>query len=622
MASTRVLIDARNQLDGSVPMVPPVDVEVPLYLQRALGEPASAKAERLQTSDLIDTATFQRISRAALAARDRFLDWAADGGGSEAPRQDDERTPHDTLQLFRGDDQYHLWREILYGQTLADALMERGVREILWQPGFDVQGAPLAPVLAQALQGALPPSVTWTPLPNGQEAGPGTTAPGGIGRRLDNAYRKVRNRLERLTSRGPRGGRCLAVFSTQQWKRFSAALEGLRQVYGDDLAFWYLGRLTPDLRAALKRAGIRGDHLPMPPTVDADLARAFQDRQQRWMQQGRHELADELGCPAVASQPLESLFSQSFGFTLPRAAQWLRELQRALAACRPELVVGSAAFTFTCAMPMWAARRAGVPSMALTHTYISGDSSPLASDYLACRNAFERRGFQESFPRDDGVVACHDACDVLSYQVDSSEVRSSGDRRRVALLTAAPQLQHSAMGLHELGPCADALRRLCLPPEDLDDLDWVFKFHPRFDITRALEGYRRSENVEIYPATASVHDLLADCWLAVLVNHVGGVAVDARLAGRPLLFLDSAHYCYPNVDPAMLEVETVESCEALWQRVRTLRDDPTAYDDARAQTQRFVEQRLRLADDSLSQCLERGLAAPGGSEANASAFRR
>lgn len=610
---TTCLLDARRSVDRSAPRHPGVDVEVPLFIEQALTEQYPAARDpgyqRSLTSDLIPDATFRRLADQALQCRDRFLQWAAgpDEGQQDDPQQDDPRQD-DAMAMFRGDDLLILWREILYGQALADAVRRQGCHRVLWQPSSDAHGTARAEVLGQSLQGALGDDVQWRRLPS-PSSGLGTGARHHIGRRLDNLYRKARNRLERHWRQPPKPGRCLAIFSTSQWQRFFSALDDLQEWYGSDLSFWYLGRLDNTVVEALGRRHIALSHVPMPPLVDADIEALFSRRHQHWQAHGRHRLAEEMACPAIASAPLEGLFESYFRFTFPRACQWLRHLESNLRRSPVELVVGSAAFTHTSSMPLLAAQRLGIPSLALSHTYISGDHSPVVASYLACRNDFERQGFARAFPQDARVVHCHNASDTLSYAIDDIAPSIDGPRgrRRIALLTASPQFQLFAMPLHQLGPWGRALDDLCQPPADLADIEWVFKFHPRFDLTSHLDTVATAPNVAVYPSKASVHELLAECWLAVLVNHFGGVGVDARLLGVPVVFLDSAGYYYPRTDPGSLEVERLESPQALWQFVRRLAREPEAYEALRRHNKSFTDASLRSPDRSLFQCLQQGL---------------
>lgn len=571
---------------------PPVDWVVPLFVERAIGEPTTGR--RLLTSDLLPTADFLDLAHRAPSCRHRFLQWVEEGSAGALGH-------HHPLAMFLGDDLLHAWREILYGQACAEALAEHGdIQRLLWRPGTSGGGAATAELFFQSLVGGLAGR-----LPCRRLAGSITSPRQGWQRRLDNAYRKVRNRLEQSWGRPPRSGRCLAVFSTNQWQRFTSALDDLRDAFGEELSLWHLGRLDPSLVEAMRKRRIPVSQLPLPPRVDVDIATFFEGRYRQWNEHGRYQLAEDMACPNVASPELESFFAGYFTFTFPRACQWLRDIESAFAACRPEVVIGSAAYTFTSALPLIAAEGQNIPSVALSHTYISGDHSPVPSRFLACRNAFERQGFAESFADDGAVFHCRNASDDLSYQVTASTppIGLAGGMRRIALLTASPQFQSHAMPIHEIGPWIETIEALCEPPEDLEDVQWIFKFHPRYDLTQHVERRGRADNVLICPATASLHEVLSDCWLAVLVNHIGGVGIDARLADVPIAFLDAAHFCNPFVDPDSLQAIRLQSHHELWQLVRDLTDEPSRYAELQRANQEFVAQRLTSANASLSQCL-------------------
>jgi len=38
-------------------------------------------------------------------------------------------------------------------------------------------------------------------------------------------------------------------------------------------------------------------------------------------------------------------------------------------------------------------------------------------------------------------------------------------------------------------------------------------------------------------------------WIVVVCNHYGSVVAEAAMSGKPILFLDSAHFFYPYIHP-------------------------------------------------------------------------
>lgn len=591
---TTCLLDARRG-KGDVALLAgeAADTVFPLFVEQAVLRGDLPRRRFLD--DLIPTDSLHSLAERALACRDRFLELAAAGAGLEP----------DPLPLFQGDELLHLFREVLYGQRVAEALIEHGFDRIGLLLGEAADGSPTAATFSRAVEAALDTAGEGGRL---QRSGGEIGASGGLRvlGRLDNLRRKLRNRVERLVVRPPRAGRCVAAFSSSQWKRFGGALADLRRHFGGDVACWYLGRLDASVRRGMAELGLPLSQVMLPLGVEPEVDTVFERRHRAWLDQGRHRLAEEMACPALAAPALEEVFALLFGFTFRRAGQWMRDLGRHLERHRPELVVGSAAFTYESALPLRVAEELDIPSLALSHSYVSGDHGLMPARHLACRNAFERQGYRHAVSDDRRVLYCHNASDTLSYDVLERPVPSGPERKRVALLTASALLGREVMPLHELGPWVRTLRDLLAPPVELAEIEWVFKFHPRFDVGRQLAASDLPANVRFYPATASVHDLLAESWLAVLVNHVGGVGIDARLAGLPLILLDSANYRYPRVRPESLEPVTVTGAEALWRLVGDLHRDGARYQALQDHNRAFVEHWLTPSDKSLAQRLAEG----------------
>ena len=606
------LLDARRSREREPERVGDPRIVVPLFVERGFERmtlPAGCEVDPLFLDRLIPTETFHALADRALRCRDRFLELARGDEALDGP---------DTLMIFRGDELHYFFREILYAQAAAQALLGAGFERIDFRPGTGGGGPSPGEVFYRALAAAFEAAGEGGRL----RRLPGSSvvvAGRGLGLRLGNAWRKLRNRLEPFYARPPVAGRCVAIFSSSQWRRFRGALADLRSHYGEGFVFWYLGRIDAAVRRHAAKSGVALSQIPLPPALDTDVVRYFERRHRVWLGVARHRLAEEMACPALAAPGLEGDFELLFRSTLPHAVQWTRVVARHLAATAPELVVGSAAFTQSSAMPLLAAEHLGIPSLALSHTYISGDHGPVPSRWLACRNGFERRGYRRVVAEEQRIVYCRNASDALSYEVSAAggpaagtPAAGGGGRKRVALLTASPQVATGVMPLHELGPWVRTLLALARPPDELAEVEWVFKFHPRFDMSPHLEGLDLPANVRVVPATASVHELLAESWLAVLVEHVGGVGIDARLAGVPLVFLDSAHYRFPQVEPRNFEAEGVANPEALWRLVGELLDEPDQYRQLVEKNRVFVERWLGPADSTLADRLRAGLAEGSG----------
>jgi len=548
-------------------------------------------AKVLATTEVIGPEAFRDVARRALETRDRFLAEACAGETLDGV---------DPATLFLADGLLHDFRDLLFAHRLAAALGERGVRRVVWLPAPEDEGGLRGDLFLRAFRASLPAGATVEQAPGAPLPGPRLDA----FRRLGYPLRRLRNRVVAAVAR-PRRCRAVLAFSGRQWQRFGDAIADLRDRYGGDLHFWYLGRVDRELRRWAGERRLPLAQLNFPTAVDPDVRRFFDRHHRRWQTSGRERLAAAVDCPAIAGEELGPCFDTLFGYTFPRAAQWLRRVRRALAAAGPELVVGSAAFTYLNAIPLRAAGALGIPSLALSHSYVSGDCSPVPSRFFACRNRFEREGFRRAFSDDAGVLYCRNACDRLSYPVSEDAAPPGDGERVVAVLTASPHFGGRAMPMLDVGRYARTLRALLRPPAEVAGLDFRLKFHPRFDLSHLLAPEEMAGNVGIFPTLGSIRELLARSWVTVLFDHFGGAAVDAAEAGAPVIFLDSAGYFYPRVEPADLTAAVrVEGVEELWTLLAELAGDPERHRELRERCRRFREKRLAPAAALLSDRLD------------------
>ncbi len=592
---SRCVVIADRSPEPSQEEIRSADLVIPLFLDSlpsldSLGERVSFPTE------LIPASRARALADRALRDRDLFLERACAG-----ETLDDLDVP----AIFATDELLVVFREILFGQELGRILSERGIEKVSWVAATSTAGGTVAEDCRRALAASLGPEIELVET-RGASA---RRREQPLLEKLSYPLRRLRNRLQSISGSDLGDGRWVAVFPGGHWQRFRSTLQDLAAYGSSPFQLWYLGRAGADLRKWSREVGIRLVNLPYPGSVDSDIEAFFDRHRNRWRGEGLEALAREIDCPVLQRPEVAARLDLYFDLTFRRTAQWARALRAAVQRAEPELVVGSAAFTYTTAMPFHVTKAAGVPSLALSHTQVSGDHSPVVSTYLACRNPFEREGFRRSFPDDSRALICENASDVLTYEVTTdAEVPAGRGERIVALLTAAPHFHLFAMPLHECGECFRTLRALSAPPDDLREFDLVWKSHPRFDLSTLLHDVDLAPNVRIYPASASVSKLIAESWICILVNHFGGVAVDVATAGKPLLFLDSAGYYYPRVEPSTLEaMERVGGVDELWAEVRALARDESRYRSLARKSRSFRDRRLAARHGSLPEALEEAL---------------
>jgi hypothetical protein len=486
-------------------------------------------------------------------------------------------------------------RELLFGQALGRALSAARPDAVSWVgAGAYEPHLPLHGLLAALRRESALPIACWS------------TAARRRHDLLPRLSARARRALRRLRRRPPVAGGCrvAAIFATSEWQRFTNALEALRRTEGAGFEVWYLGPIPKALRAWAASVGVTVRSVAYPDAVEPDVQRFAEVRWRAWRDRDRAELAERFACPALAGDEVGAHFRRLFTLTLPRTVQWGRTVGQMLGRRRPSLLLGSAAFTYLSAFPFHVAAARRVPSLALAHAAAPGDHLPTAATFLGCRNGFEREGFRRAFPDDERVVLARDAGNRLSYEPSPAAPATAGPGRLVAVLTSSPSTEGLVLPMVEIEAFVATLRALAAPPGELSGLRVALKFHPRFDLSPLLGDLFDGSRIELYPAHASVTDLLAEAWAIVVCNHYGSVVAEAAATGKPLVFLDSARFHYPGVETlAVAAGERVESVGELWRLLAELASSPQLYRELAARCRAFRDRLLSPVHTTLAEAI-------------------
>ena len=506
----------------------------------------------------------------------------------------------DWLQGFIEDQKLLYFREVLMAQELAPHLGAEFEEIILLGMPNISPGAPLHGFIEVLKLHLRERVATWSHL---------------LVKRDDRMLRKAQKKLGAgfrrlnnfLASSAEPAGVCkgIGVFSTSQWERFTEPLLELRDLYGDQFQIWYLGPIPGKLHTWANEAALRVTTIPYPQRVDRDVREFFNDHWNRWISHRRHELARKTGCPSFANEAFLPFLEQLFNYTLPRTVQWARSLRHFLRRASPGWILGSAAYTYMSKFPYYVAKKMDIPSIALSHTSVSGDYGVVPATYLVCKNLFERKGYQGSFVDDGSILYCRNSSNRLSYVANDSMSIPESHRPIVAVLTAPATGNGSVMPWTDDAQCVTTLKTLGNPSQDLSDLDFIFKSHPRFDISSFLQRVAVAPNVRVLPAQASVTELLEKAWVIVVCNHYGSVVAEAAMNGKPILFLDSAHFFYPYIDPMGFAAgEVVKDMDTFWRLLRNIKVSPEVYSKLAERCQSFRSRYLQPSTLTLAEQLK------------------
>lgn len=541
---------------------------------------------------LEDLVPYSEIRRLALQADQINGAFASEGCGGALFHGYDWPRVCRTLQDY-------FFRDILLAEALADVLKREGLERVIWVGRVTREPThflPTSNVVASTFRACLKDRFeVLSPSMHGE-------------RRFLDCYRgKFENGIRLLKkkvifSRGQDTLRCdvIAVFPpSDEWQRYTDALVDLHREYGERFQLWSLGQISGSMAVWAKKEGAKVVWIPYPDSVGPEARAFFNLHWNRW-KEGRKHFAEQVGCPALASDELESHFHYVFMKIWPRVAEYARILEKYLAEARPRWLVGSTNPIVPQFLPYHVATRLGIRSIALPHGSVQMGHSLIGSSLLACRTPFERAHFVRSFPEEDRVLYCGDAVNNLSYQINSRKQINDGQKRTVAVLTCDPTTYGSFMPMADRGVFIQAFFRLADLAKTQRDITFVIKSHPRWDLSALFQAIPFPSNVTVLDPKASVVDLVERAWVVVMFNHFGSAVVHAIEAEKPVLFLHSAGVFWPHTEwLAFPAGEVVQDVPGIVNLLVRLKDSPEFYQHLQEKCRRFRLEYLQASTDTL-----------------------
>jgi hypothetical protein len=497
------------------------------------------------------------------------------------------------------------FRDILLGEALAEALKKETWEKILWvgnprPEGFFV--VPTTNVVASTFRARL--EGIWEvmkPPSRGRE-----DFLVRLGRKARSAFWVLKKKAI-LRREGP-PPRCevVAVFPpTEEWMRFSNALEELHREWGRNFQIWSVGRVPRGMQAWADDRGARAVWLPYPDAVRGETAAFFRGHWEKWSSGGREGFAEREGCGALASGHLAYHFDFYFNGVWPRMAEYSRVLEGYLQAARPRYLIGSTDPAASQLFVYAVARKMGIPSIALPHGSVQMGDSLIGSSLLACGNRFERSTFLRSFPEESRVLYCRNAANELSYPACSETPSMGGGKKPVLILSSEVEVDQTFLPYADRVAVMESFRRLKDVPEDLRDLEFFIKCHPRWNLTAMFrELGLQTPNLRVLDSRLSLLNLVEKSWAVVMFNHFGSAVLHAIRAEKPILFVNSAKLYWPCTEWLSFPAgEGVDDVAGLWDHLRRMKESPSYYRQLQDRCRGFKAENLKPADKTLGQAL-------------------
>lgn len=499
----------------------------------------------------------------------------------------------------------YFFRDTLLAQELAFALRDAGFERITW-----VGTKARKPAYYSATNDAVIETLSLNLGNAFQVLSPISGLPGLKHidlDRLQSGFNFLRERASGLMFQ-PYKCRIAAIFTPREWSRYTDAFDEMARAYTGDFQIWSMGAVPAEMREWGKQHHVHIANIAYPHNVADDVRAFFRRHWQLWLKERRQAFARVQNCQFLASDDLQYHFEFSFLRIWPRIAQWACRLEREMYEAKLEWVLASSDYVPAYALPHYVSAKLGIPSVALPHTYAPWSGVTTKASFLACRNRFEQISLSRVFPDQSRVWLCRNAANALSYTPKQVRAHPFSHKRLVAILVADEDLRGTLMAKINRAVFLDTLDALCAPTAEFADLDFVFKSHPRFDLSGLildLHSRHHSPNVSVLDSATSVTDLVANAWIVVLCNYFGSASVQAIESGKPVIFLNSAQNFWPGAECRALSAgRVVPDMPSFWSVLRELRDSPEQYQQLASQARKFREEYLQPVQQTLATILQ------------------
>lgn len=407
----------------------------------------------------------------------------------------------------------------------------------------------------------------------------------------------------------------VGIFPREEWERGTEPLAELGKLYGKGFELWTLGKPTPKLEQWSKQQQIHTLWLHYPRRVQREVAEFFARHCELWERQGRKEFAAKWDLDFLCDAKLDFHFEYFFKTLWVHLAEWLDDVERYLIRCQPRWVIASSHYVDVYALPHYAAHKLGIPSIALPHTSVPEGAKPLRAPFFAARNRLEAETHHCGEVGYPTALLCRNGANTLSY---AATIKGGGQssKRRVAMLVADEDIEDTLMAKMDRHKFVESFKALMLPPRALADLEFVYKAHPRYDLSPLLRKLlpRETTNVTILDPFTSLTDLLNESWMVVLCNYFGSASLTAVASSKPVIFLDAAdHYWHGVSRLPFAGGQVVNSVGEFWRTLETLQQSLEQYVALTEKGKRFADEWLRVPTVTLGELLAsdlHGAAAP------------
>ncbi len=392
----------------------------------------------------------------------------------------------------------------------------------------------------------------------------------------------------------------IAVFLCfNEWEKFTEPVEDMKQHFGKELSVFYLGPDDSPIYRWSEKNGIKVNKIIYPKSIDNDIRSYFNSQKQKWLSKGRYELSKATGCRIIEDSALLPFFNNFYDHSMPFTAQLGRNIHKMLDRAEPSLIVGSSAYAKDGILPYYIARNRNIPSIALSHTYVPGELRKVSADYFICRNLFEREHYRRTFFNETNVIYCKNSINRLSY--NCGQTNEKNKNKYISILVTETGSSNLLISLYDNLSAVKTFQSLCTPPSDFDNMEFIFKSHPRFDLSPLISNFHKKKNVSVISPSVSIKEIVKNARINIVCNHYGGEVAECIIAEKPVIFLDTADFCYPDLQkPGHKAGMVVKDMEKFWDTLYKLLYDSRFYDEMTNRCKNFKNKYFTVSQNNIS----------------------
>jgi hypothetical protein len=204
----------------------------------------------------------------------------------------------------------------------------------------------------------------------------------------------------------------------------------------------------------------------------------------------------------------------------------------------PRIVIASTLFTSEAQLPVEAARRCGIPTLALPHALVCEPEGPIASEYICYNYSCQKLMFLHEGFCANNLMPCKGILTEDEYKSRPANLFPSINPWKILVLTNNIGFGAS-IGMMLARPRAqlDAIKTVgSIPKEILPKVSLYIKTHPHWPDIELFKATGRDLTAKVLPPDTELGPLLSRVDLVVALNYYGSALIHVLRKEKPVVF--------------------------------------------------------------------------------------